>query len=62
MNYIFLIHDYRAMMKSLNTAILGLALLFLSLTSDAQIAIGQWRDHLPYSKTIAVAEAGDIIY
>ncbi|MFP4469757.1 MAG: two-component regulator propeller domain-containing protein [Bacteroidales bacterium] len=50
------------MMKSLNTAILGLALLFLSLTSDAQIAIGQWRDHLPYSKTIAVAEAGDIIY
>lgn len=26
------------------------------------IAIGQWRDHLPYTKGISVAEAGDKIY
>lgn len=26
------------------------------------IAIGEWRDHLPYKNTIDVADAGDIIY
>lgn len=26
------------------------------------IGIGQWRDHLPYKKTISVAEAGDKVY
>lgn len=28
----------------------------------AQIAIGQWRDHLPYNKGVMVADAGDWIY
>jgi hypothetical protein len=29
---------------------------------SAQVAIGEWRDHLPYNRTIAVAEAGQRIY
>jgi streptogramin lyase len=37
------------------------ALFFVNLLS-AQIAIGEWRDHLPYKRTIAVAEAGQRIY
>jgi len=28
----------------------------------AQIAIGQWRDHLPYNQGIMVADAGDYLY
>lgn len=28
----------------------------------AQIAIGQWRDHLPYNKGVMVADAGEVIY
>jgi len=36
--------------------IILLGLLFFSYTSIAQVGIGQWRDHLPYAKTIAVAE------
>lgn len=28
----------------------------------AQIAIGQWRDHLPYNKGVMVADAGDWIF
>ncbi|MCK5856092.1 MAG: hypothetical protein KAG64_01305 [Bacteroidales bacterium] len=31
-------------------------LLVISIPSFAQVGIGQWRDHLPYSKTIAVTE------
>lgn len=27
-----------------------------------EIEIGQWRDHFPYSKAIAVADAGDVVY
>lgn len=37
------------------------ALIFTNLLS-AQIAIGEWRDHLPYNRAIAVAEAGQRIY
>jgi hypothetical protein len=38
-------------------------LLTINLKLSAQgIAIGQWRDHLPYSKGIALAEAGSKIY
>jgi len=29
---------------------------------QSQIAIGEWRDHLPYLRTIAVVDAGDRIY
>lgn len=28
----------------------------------AQVAIGQWRDHLPYSKGVQVADAGDQLF
>lgn len=28
----------------------------------AQVAVGQWRDHLPYSKGLRVADAGDWIF
>ena len=37
------------------------ALFFVNILSG-QIAIGEWRDHLPYKRTIAVAEAGQRIY
>jgi len=30
--------------------------------AQSQIAIGEWRDHLPYLHTISVVEAGDKIY
>lgn len=46
----------------------GLLLLLLAFTSlftsvkSQDIGIGEWRDHLPYSKVIAVAEADNIIY
>ena len=30
----------------------------ISYTVNAQVGIGQWRDHLPYAKTIAVTEGG----
>lgn len=36
--------------------------LLLPSVSQSQIAIGEWRDHLPYSKTIGVADAGDLIF
>jgi hypothetical protein len=50
-------------MKIRTTFILTLLpVLFLPFVSQSQIAIGQWRDHLPYSKTISVADAGDLIY
>ena len=28
----------------------------------AQVAVGQWRDHLPYTQGVQVADAGDWIY
>ena len=39
--------------------ILIISLLFWSITSLAQVGIGQWRDHLPYANTIAVAEGNN---
>ena len=38
--------------------LLSLAALFAALTTQAQIAIGEWRDHFPYRQTLAVAEGG----
>lgn len=50
-------------MKILDYFILDLFLLIFIGNSNAQsIAIGQWRDHLPYEKCISVTEAGDKIY
>jgi ligand-binding sensor domain-containing protein len=34
-------------------------MLLWSVTSFAQVGIGQWRDHLPYAKTIAVTEGNN---
>ena len=39
-----------------------LTLLFLPSVLFSQIAIGEWRDHLPYSSTIGVADAGNLVY
>jgi len=36
--------------------------IFLSFYSKAQVAIGEWRDHLPYTRSISVADAGTRIY
>ncbi len=48
-----------------HSGLLFLLLAFSSLFTSAfsqEIGIGEWRDHLPYRKVIAVAEAGNIIY
>lgn len=37
-------------------------LLTVSFTTNAQLEIGQWRDHLPYQRTIDVAVAQDLVY
>ena len=39
-----------------------LILLLLPSVLFSQIAIGEWRDHLPYSNTIGVADAGNLVY
>ncbi len=39
-----------------------LAAVLFPFFAQSQIAIGEWRDHLPYLRTIAVVEAGDRIY
>ncbi len=35
---------------------------FINVPLFAQIAIGQWRDHLPYNNGVMVADAGDVIF
>jgi len=35
---------------------------YFSFNSVAQIAIGEWRDHLPYSKALKITEANNKIY
>lgn len=35
---------------------------FFFLQSTAQVGVGQWRDHLPYTETIDVCEGGERIY
>ncbi|NLO51402.1 MAG: T9SS type A sorting domain-containing protein [Bacteroidales bacterium] len=49
-------------MKLTKFAFAIICALFCSTIINAQIAIGEWRDHLPYNRTIAVAEAGQRIY
>jgi len=36
--------------------------LFFQLTVTSQTAIGEWRDHLPYNRTIRVADVGNSVY
>lgn len=51
------------MMKRLfNTLLISIILLSNPLPNYAQIAIGEWRDHLPYSRGIRVADAGKVVY
>ena len=50
-------------MKSIFRLYLILLLfIIISVTKAQQIAIGEWRDHLPYNNCVAVAEAGSKIY
>ena len=39
-----------------------LFLVFLNIPLNAQIAVGQWRDHLPYQNGLMVADAGELVY
>ena len=39
-----------------------LLLIVIHIPLSAQIAVGQWRDHLPYNNGLMVADAGDLIY
>lgn len=50
------------MTRILNAALTFIALMLSLTAADAQIAIGEWRDHLPYNRTIAVADAGELMY
>lgn len=59
MNYLIKYFSKMRMPKS--AALLTLVLLF-TLVSHAQIAIGEWRDHLPYNRALSVADAGQVIY
>lgn len=53
-------------MKRINpfahSVLLGMALFFVSIANSQDIGIGEWRDHLPYNKAVAVTEAGERIY
>ncbi len=49
-------------MRIIKTLFPNLFFIFLSINLFSQIAIDQWRDHLPYHSTISVADAGEKIY
>ncbi len=50
-------------MKYLITIVMATAALLNAVVVHGQgIALGQWRDHLPYSKAISVADAGKKVY
>jgi hypothetical protein len=46
----------------LKIKILGLFILFFSFTQAQNIAIGQWRVHLPYNSIVSLTESGTKIY
>jgi len=60
MNYQNTINSIK--MRILTSTILAAILLLISLPSKSQIAIGEWRDHLPYNKALSVADAGRLMY
>lgn len=49
-------------MKILTTATTLILLSLTILSANAQIAIGEWRDHLPYNRTFDVADADPLVY
>ncbi len=55
------INNKKNMRMLTTSAMLTLAMLF-TLPVFSQIAIGEWRDHLPYNRAISVADAGQKIY
>lgn len=46
----------------INTLFLFIFIFCAQILFSQEIEIGKWRDHFPYSKTIAVADAGDAVY
>lgn len=46
----------------INTFFLFLFIFCAQILFSQEIEIGKWRDHFPYSKAIAVADAGDAVY
>ena len=49
--------------RTMSKHFLALALITcIQMPLFAQVAIGQWRDHLPYNKGVMVADAGDWIF
>jgi hypothetical protein len=53
------LNPYRCMQ---HTVLSLLFLILLNIPLSAQIAVGQWRDHLPYRNGNMVADAGDLVY
>lgn len=49
-------------MRIFTSAVLVALAFIFSLSSPAQIAIGEWRDHLPYNRAISVVDAGEKVY
>jgi streptogramin lyase len=50
-------------MKQLfNALLISILIITPFVSTQSQIAIGEWRDHLPYNRGIRVADAGDIVY
>lgn len=49
-------------MSSLRVFFIPFILVLLMTTLNAQVGVGQWRDHLPYSKTSCVAASDEKIY
>ena len=43
-------------------SLLILCLCFSSISTKAQLGIGQWRDHLPYLRMVDVAQGGGLVY
>ena len=49
-------------LKQICTSALLFASFFMSEHGIAQLAIGQWRDHLSYKKGISITQSGDMVY
>ncbi len=49
-------------MRILTSTILLVFLFFSPFFATAQVAIGEWRDHLPYTQATSVVDAGSLIY
>lgn len=50
------------MKRTILQLIISLLVFQCSYLFSQDVGVGEWRDHLPYGKTVAVAEAGNLIY